>query len=86
MTWTDHGTPRADESAVSEPLETVLAASRSVEEEALDLMPVEVAVAVKCSKDRHVSLCQTNYSRRIRVSGSESEFEIGPSRRRNGPN
>ena len=55
MAWADHGAPCVDEATVDEPLEAVLAASWSVEEETLQLVPVEIAVGVQCSHNREVS-------------------------------
>src|SRR5713226_7635235 len=42
MAWADHGAPCVDEAMVDEPLEAVLAASWSVKEQTLDLVPVEI--------------------------------------------
>ncbi|HVC76962.1 MAG TPA: hypothetical protein VND96_10670 [Candidatus Micrarchaeaceae archaeon] len=58
MARTDDSVPGVDEAMFYKPLEPVLAASWSLEEEGLNLVPVEIAVAVQRLQDRDVSLCE----------------------------
>src|SRR5258708_38446758 len=82
MAWADHGAPSVDEAMVDEPLEAVLAASWSVKEQTLGLVPVEIAVGVQCSQNREVSCGQADDATPLDLSGSEAELEVGPSPRR----
>jgi hypothetical protein len=74
---TDDSAPGVDEAMFDEPLEPVLTASWSLEEEGLDLVPVEVAVAVQRLQDRDVSFRKPDYSTSGGVSCSESKFQVG---------
>ena len=74
MAWTDDNVPGVDEAMFYKPLEPVLTASRSVEEKSLNLVPVEIAVAVQRLKDRDVSLCEPDYSTSGNASSGESKF------------
>ena len=92
MTRTDDNVPGVDEAVFDKPLEPVLTASWSLEEESLNLVPVEIAVAVQRLQDCDVSLCEPDYSTSGDTSSRESKFQIriwelrqlvtrGPSRR-----
>ena len=74
MARTDDSAPGVDETMFHEPLEPVLAASWSLEEEGLNLVPVEVAVAVQRLQDRDVSLGEPDYSTSGSASSGESKF------------
>ena len=89
---TDDSVPGVHQAVFYEPLEAVLAASWSLEEESLDLVPVEIAVAVQRLQDRDVSFCEPDYLSSGDATSSESKFyvwryglretiERGPSRR-----
>lgn len=77
MARTDDSAPGVNETMFHEPLESVLATSWSSEEESLNLVPVEVAVAVQRLQDRDVSSREPDYSTSRGVSCSESKFQIG---------
>jgi hypothetical protein len=74
---TDDSTPGVDKAVFYKPLEPVLTASWSLEEEGLDLVPVEIAVAVQRLQDRDVSLREPDYSTSGDTSCSESKFQVG---------
>jgi hypothetical protein len=74
VTRTDDSVPGVDEAVFCKPLEPVLAASWSLEEEGLNLVPVEIAVAVQRLQDRDVSLCEPDYSTSGIACSGESKF------------
>ena len=66
---------REHQSVVDEPSKPVLAASRTSEEQRLDLTPVQVAVRIECHEDGHVSRSGGVVTRQGARLITESKFE-----------